>query len=122
MAELVPEAELGLPSGFRGYRVGREGAPPRRAAALNRRPASVTSDSTPTVQLLSELTQALSPCIQPGWWLAMFKRQQCHEPVYCIVYCMSAAVRIDVSIQHRSPAGQHTARCRSVSAKAVTMC
>ena len=47
MAELVPEAQLGLPSGIRGYRVGREGAPPRRAAALNRRPASVTSDSTP---------------------------------------------------------------------------
>jgi hypothetical protein len=48
VAELVPEAELGLPSSFRGYRVGREGAPPRRAAALNRRPASVIALLSPS--------------------------------------------------------------------------
>lgn len=54
VSALVPEADLGLPSAFRSAGAGagydcyglasastRAGAPPRRAAAMNRRPASV---------------------------------------------------------------------------------
>lgn len=67
MAELVPEAELGLPSGFRGYRVGREGAPPRRAAALNRRPASVTLKLTPCLFTYVPTSRTAARCAEvPG--------------------------------------------------------
>ena len=93
MAELVPEAELGLPSGFRGYRVGREGAPPRRAAALNRRPASVTLDPT----LFYSAALVVDPgavTLYPLRLVAGYvERQQYHEPVYCMVHGMSPSVR-----------------------------